>query len=476
MARAMRRRRRTSDGGLEHCRFVCKTNHFQNTYINRKSIKNQMSVFINLGPPKHKSQQTAPPRPETRLGVRGQEVQFRFILPPEFVNGNYVWPQITIQSKPGTEMRGLYSKTAIKRGLLIPYVGELWGLKERDDLRGRVSELYALKAHLQTYTKSNETVSSNVIIDAEPNTPACRNNYCAASFINEATAGTTEMYNCKWVELTMQQLKNVPHYSGFFHGADAFIMVTVDIEPNSELLVHYGHNYPRHGYRSKEGNPSNWENADMFQNTIDQFSYRTVPTRDVVEDGGDTDKASMDTEWDAASGLARLRMLSQPQPPPPPPFDREITPIPDFDSPPGAEVRAAAIDVWSALEPIFKKDKNMVKPTTEAARDTLQVFEHAHSSPTNKQMSIKIKDIKKGDALLMYFETANDTFQAYNGVVYTMEPPTLYFPVDNERVKITPRLLNKTLTVNGFDQYTVRRITNLEKAEILSIAAAVAGQ
>jgi hypothetical protein len=180
-----------------------------------------------------------------------EPVRLRFVKPPD---ASLEWDSIKIVEKtvlrsgtgweevrsgfgPDTrQFRSLCARRRIAPGLIIPYSGVVSGTPGPD--RAYQHEL-----------------GRGWAVDASPE--LCEPGVCIAGYVNEATEGTSELYNCKFYNLTEENQRNCPAYPGFDKTINAnqwpvFLVVMCEIQAGQPLLVSYDSpRYLRADYRAK---------------------------------------------------------------------------------------------------------------------------------------------------------------------------------------------------------------------------------
>ena len=164
----------------------------------------------------------APPQNEARM--------LRFIEPPAFssVLARWVWPGLDV--RPTRVGYGLFASRAIDPGRVIPYTGELF----TDEW---IERRAAHDIPHSRYVLEN--------FDADPEVPACRQQYCIAGFANEAYDART--YNCALVTFNENDgaetvCKEMPAYH-HFDSWGGFLVNFRKLQENEELCVWYGASY-----------------------------------------------------------------------------------------------------------------------------------------------------------------------------------------------------------------------------------------
>ena len=206
------------------------------------------------------------------------KVDFRFIAKPH--KDDYgLWKWCHIERKRVTKNKnnitGLFATEMIPRGLLIPYVGKVYSSDKLDK-----QNTYEFDTPVEK--RVDETVLRyTVTVDGEPRLYECAGDYCAAAFVNEATYGTNEMYNCQFISLPIISTLgiNCPEYN-YFHGLDegekltTFLLTMVDISAGDELFAYYGPRYKRKEYKPKNGQDNETHaEPNIFLNTHLQLLY-----------------------------------------------------------------------------------------------------------------------------------------------------------------------------------------------------------
>lgn len=161
--------------------------------------------------------------------------------------GRWVWPSFIVAETPDGSMRGLYAAGAVSPGLLLPYVGELGNLHKRGH---RPASYLSLDASY-TYVLANG--ATNLRSDGDPALPLCRQQYCAAAFVNEASGA--QLYNARYWCPTPAEARVLAHAPAYhsWEPRGCFILVMSELQVGEEVLMHYGDGYPRAGYTAHPG-------------------------------------------------------------------------------------------------------------------------------------------------------------------------------------------------------------------------------
>jgi len=177
---------------------------------------------------------------------------FRFIRPPKQVGNKWEWDhlQVHMEKRGARDYYSLRAKERILPGLLIPYVGDVQlTYNKHEDLDYMMRELYVGDLEPQPGLRKSR-VPLKAYVFAEPTRQICHNEYCVAAFINEATDGTDQSYNCDTVNLSANNVKYAPNYAGFMK-LSGYILVNSTVEKGEELFLNYGEDYARRGYTEK---------------------------------------------------------------------------------------------------------------------------------------------------------------------------------------------------------------------------------
>ena len=203
------------------------------------------------------------------------EPVLRFEQPPAFIEssaytstsgnralGRWVWPSFTVaetldgrraeawqresgESHLQRSMKGLFAAGSVAPGLLLPYVGELRDLHARGH---RPASNLSLDTSYE-YILANS--ATNLRADGHPALPLCRQQYCAAAFINEASGA--QLYNARYWCPSPEEARVLalapPYHSWDPRGC--FILVMSRLQVGEEVLMHYGDGYPRLGYTAR---------------------------------------------------------------------------------------------------------------------------------------------------------------------------------------------------------------------------------
>lgn len=198
-----------------------------------------MSV-VHFGP-KHQhdssSKNQAPTDNKKHKGRRGgvppiPDVDFRYTPLPKLNGGVYEWDGLFVDKSfnPKKEPmgRGVFAKTDLKAGLLIPYRGKF---NEATD-ENKKSTGYGL-------------LEGDQLIDANPELEECKLNACIAGLINEAPVGRT--YNCMFIQMSPEEKfalefhmmippEDEPPKDDF----QSYVLLMCNVIEGAELYVHYG--------------------------------------------------------------------------------------------------------------------------------------------------------------------------------------------------------------------------------------------
>lgn len=240
-----------------------------------------VSIFGNdeIPPPKPPRRLVLSPLMTARQIPAVMEPKFRFIQTPHLSRDKtWEWPPLYVKESGGDKGLGVFASRRIEPGLVIPYVGALYRNTEEADreLRRRAGE-GALGAADAYRAKTREY---KPIVDAYPDSDACSNMYCVASYINEATSGKNEFYNCIFWNFPRSKLTHIPAYSQVSNGtqdfnskACPFVVVCTTLEPHQELLMNYGDDVEDRGYTPKpfDGVYSSGNN-DQFSRTVERLN------------------------------------------------------------------------------------------------------------------------------------------------------------------------------------------------------------
>lgn len=185
---------------------------------------------------------------------------------------------------------GLFATKHIRAGLLIPYTGRL----VKTDVVHSTNNYQTSHTHDGDYGLSTDALAS----------PECDENYCIASFANEASALTLaeqmsrapeERYNCKFVELSCpEDYMRVPHMPAYMLGGNdeaelwdrmhqPFVLVCTSLAPGEQLFVSYEATEPTAEYEplpivDGEGRYINIKDPGLFKQTLHAFEQATVWT------------------------------------------------------------------------------------------------------------------------------------------------------------------------------------------------------
>lgn len=212
--------------------------------------------------------------------VTHKEVNFRFITDPKLNGDVYEWEGLVVKYSFSPDNKpmglGVFAKTDLKAGLLIPYRG--LKLLTTPDLE--MSTRYGLIEH-------------DNLIDANPELPECQKDACIAGRINEAPVGLK--YNCQFVQICADERIALGEYmvipptlaptTGEFtvtppaeyttDEGESYVLLACNIEKDSELYVHYGgddedeQEYPRAPVT--ETSPGFAETLSQLENILNQW-------------------------------------------------------------------------------------------------------------------------------------------------------------------------------------------------------------
>ena len=174
---------------------------------------------------------------EELLQYRDSAVEHQFATLREIKAGKCDFNEFTITDM-GPKGRGIMLKKP-KRGLLIPYGGRLVASEQ--------SEANCLKSKYEIRRNYLiRGVDDEVCWDACPKmVPQSMVDCWPGAFINEATAGSDELYNCIFVYINSNDYGHMPEYPGVLkHTQMVFVEVMVSKKCDVEALVHYGRSHP----------------------------------------------------------------------------------------------------------------------------------------------------------------------------------------------------------------------------------------
>ena len=188
----------------------------------------------------------------------------------------YRWDPLVVRDA-GPKGKGVFAARPIKAGLLIPYLGKL------------VTEDAEQDDHVIRHEHAEFAV------DANPDTEECEHDYCVAGRINEASEGTSELYNCVYVPafdnedvipVNMPDYKQTTRREDMSRDNTPFVLVACDLNAGDELLVCYNgldddeHGYARNGYTPKQhqlqAGRTNAKNEQQMLETWRQFKEATT--------------------------------------------------------------------------------------------------------------------------------------------------------------------------------------------------------
>lgn len=212
-------------------------------------------------------------------------VDFRFIKPAygviampngtvrSFMGKGWQWPHLEAKQVAGkpSGFFGVFATEFIPAGLIVPYTGDTYSAADAKllDTNDPNASKYSFELPYET-------------IDANPAKPGCLMKYCIAGYVNEATHGTRELYNCKFVTLKGSSTAGAVHYP--HHTRQGIYLLTmVDINAGEQLLAWYTASYEPNRmafhYSAKTESAANVANVEQWANTeegLRQYGWQPI--------------------------------------------------------------------------------------------------------------------------------------------------------------------------------------------------------